>query len=148
MQSKLYLNLIGLAALALTIAGCGIVEKVENRKRLDNLDAAMDTYRKMVRWGDFEQAAAYLKTRDGSLEPPDFKVLKRFKVTRFEFSDVVYADGGREAQAVAVIEFYEIDTGVTRNMRDKQVWWFDEVSGRWHLGSPMPDFVAANRPSS
>ena len=133
-----------IAALGLiTLLGCNPVENIKTKSRTARLDEAVDTYRKLIRWGYFEQAAQYLKPRDGSPERPDISGLKRFKVTSYSVADQWLTDTGEEARVVASIEFDDVDSGIARALRDEQMWWYDWDSERWYLGTSLPDFVSA-----
>ena len=39
---------------------------------------------------------------------------------------------------IALIEYYDVDSGTAKSLRDEQYWWYDEEQRRWYLGSPMP----------
>ncbi len=129
--------------LALTLAACAGLKSPSAERRSTALDVATETYRKLVRWGYFEQAAEYLRAKEGEIARPDFQSFARYKVTGYHPGELLINETGDEARVVTVIEFYEIDTGVARSLRDPQYWWFDSTEKRWYLGSPMPDFDVA-----
>jgi hypothetical protein len=129
------------AALAvLAGAGCADVPLVSKRERTTAFDDATDNYGKMLRWGYFDEAAKYLRAQDGSSVEPDLDRVARYRVTSYTISSKLLADTGREGRVLATIEYYEIDSGVLRTLRDEQFWWHDRESDRWFLASPLPAF--------
>lgn len=129
-----------LALLLLAVAGCASIVSPGQEKRARALFEATDTYRKLVRWGDYEQAAQYLRGKGETVALPDLERLQRYKVVGYHESDQLASEDGREMRAIVSIEYYEVDSGVTRNLRDEQYWWYDDARERWFLGSPMPVF--------
>ena len=132
-----------LIAAVVALSACNPVKSMQSRQRVDKLDAVVDTYRKLIRWGYFDQAAQYVKARDGSALEADAEELARFKVTGYAVADRWLADTGVEARVLARIDFYEVESGVARSMKDEQLWWYDEADERWYLGSSLPQFAAA-----
>lgn len=134
LASVLTIAFLSLAALP----GC-IVQNIQRAETQTQLQAVTNTYRKLMRWGHYDQAAQYLKVREGEepLPEPDLENMARFKVTSFSFAEQLVADTQTDARVTAYIEFYDIDTGVTASVRDEQFWWYDETAKRWFLGSPM-----------
>lgn len=128
------------AAVLVVLSGCGSLPSIGGEKRALSLDASVETYRKVIRWGYYEEAAKYLRTRDGSGADPDLARAARYRVTRYEVGDRLIADTGEEARVIAHIEYYEIDSGVINSMRDDQYWWYDAETRRWFLGSGLPPF--------
>ena len=104
------------------------------------LQASVETYRKFIRWGYYDEAIKYLRHRDGSSGSVDLGRVARHRVTSYEISDQILTDDGKEARVVAVIEYYEIDTGVIHSLRDEQLWWFEDEGKRWYLDSSLPAF--------
>jgi len=133
---KLCLLLLALCVLA----GCSVMKSPRAERRDKAFTATVDTYRKLIRWGYFEEAAQYLKGKDVLLEPPDFDAYRRFKVTGYDVGEQMESNDGNEARVHAQIEYYEIDSHVAGAVRDVQYWWYDEEAERWYLGSPMPNF--------
>lgn len=133
------LVLVLLAVIAL--AACNPVKTMQDRDRMTRLESVVNTYRKLMRWGHYDQAAQYIKARDGSHTLPDFKDLNRYKVTSFTIADQIIADTRFDAKVTAYVEFYDTDSGVVASLRDDQFWWYDQEKKHWYLGSPMINFV-------
>ncbi len=133
--------LLALMLCVLALQGCDI-RKPSVDKRLQALDTVVRTYRKLMRWGYYEQAAQYLKARDESDLSPNLEHLSHFKVTGFYVGERLATDAAMEARVLAQIQYYDIDSGVAESYRDDQFWWYDETEKRWYLGTPMPNFGA------
>ena len=104
------------------------------------LNASVATYRKHIRWGYFDEAAKYLRTRDGKPVQADLAHAARYRVTGYTITDQLVADTGTEARVIALIEYYEIDSGVIHSLHDEQLWWYDVKTEHWYLASPLPAF--------
>lgn len=124
------------------LAGCSVMKGPRAERRDKAFTATLDTYRKLIRWGYFEEAAQYLKGKDEALSPPDFDNYRKFKVTGYDVGEQMQSNDGNEARVHAMIEYYEIDSHVAGTVRDLQYWWYDEGAERWYLGSPLPIFLA------
>lgn len=132
---------IGLLLLAASLLlGCAGLKGPRAERRDKAFTTAVDTYRKLVRWGYFEQAAQYLKGKDEPLPAPDLAAYRNFKVTGYDIGEQLASDDGNEARVQVQIEYYAVDSHVAGTVRDAQYWWYDEDAGRWYLGSPMPVF--------
>lgn len=134
-----------LILIALPLVACNPIQKVKDRKHTEDLEAATDTYRKLIRWGHFDQAVQYIKARDGSEQLPDLKEASRYKVTHYTITGTFLSDDLQDARIVATIEYLKLDNQVAKAMRDEQQWWYNPEAKRWHLSSGLPDFGAAFR---
>jgi hypothetical protein len=134
-----------LLAVALLSAGCPAVKGPSEERRDKAFAQASDTYRKLVRWGYFEEASQYLKGRDAPLEKPDFRAYDRYKITSYGFGEQVVSNTGDEARITAHIQYYDTETMKAGALRDEQFWWYDREAARWYLGSPMPVIDSAPR---
>lgn len=131
---------ISLAALVVTmLVACGALP-LGKADRATVFDAAINNYRKLVRWGYYDEAAKYLRTPDGKPFDADLKNSARFRVTNYTVSTQLLSDDGKEARVLASIEYYELDSGVIRALHDEQKWWYDAAGKRWYLQTPLPRF--------
>lgn len=128
----------------LVLSACNPVKNLQSRERMTQLRSAANTYRKLMRWGHFDQAVQYLKTRDGTQEEPDLEDMSHYQISSYTIADQIVSDSEFDARVTAYIDFYRIDTGVALSVRDEQHWWYDEEQKRWFLGSPMVNFTAAS----
>ncbi|MGH8596699.1 MAG: hypothetical protein ACREXT_08590 [Gammaproteobacteria bacterium] len=138
-MNSLYVRLLIMGVLLMAFAACGNFLTPKEQRREKALLEATETYRKLIRWGNFEEASHYLKAKEGEIPGPDLTRLKRYKVTGYYTAEQQRNDAGDEARVVAHVEYYELDTGIARALRDEQYWWYDELERRWYLGSRMPE---------
>ncbi len=129
-----------LIVLAPLLASCTSLPSIATESRAISLDASLSMYRKMIRWGYYDEAAKYLRASDGSVASPDLDRVALYRVTNYNMGDHLIADNGKEARVIAMIEYYELDSGVIHTLRDEQYWWYDDDEKRWYLGSPLPGF--------
>lgn len=134
-----------LLGLVLVFAGCASAPMLGKQNRTNSLEASAESYRKLIRWGYFDEAAKYLRNPDGTPAPADLARVARYRVTAYAVASSLLADNGKEARVVAVIEYYEIDAGVVASLRDQQLWWFDDADKHWYLASGLPAFGAPAR---
>ena len=127
-------------ACVLALTACGGMPSVKREARSNKFEAAVKTYAKLVRWGYYDEAAKYLRARDGSTIDADLAMASRFRVSAYKPLSSIVADSNDEGRVVAMIDYYEIDSGVIRTLRDEQLWWYDTEVKRWFLGSPLPNF--------
>jgi hypothetical protein len=135
-------RILSLTLVVITLAGCGNFLTPKEQRREKALFLATDDYRKNMRWGNFEEAAKYLRAKEGEITRPNFERLLHYKITGYYTGEQQRTDAGDEVRVVAHIEYYELDTGVARTVRDEQYWWYDEAAQRWFLGSRMPELGA------
>jgi len=138
-------NLLILLAIPFLLTACNPVQKVKDRKHTEDLDAATDTYRKLIRWGHFDQAVQYIKARDGSEEVPDLVEASGFQVSHYTITGTFLSDDLQDARIVATIGYIKIDTQVAKTIRDEQHWWYEPEEKRWHISTGLPDFAEAFR---
>jgi type II secretory pathway pseudopilin PulG len=130
-----------LVSLSLLSACSGFLTPREERRQKSLLEAT-ETYRKLLRWGSYEQAAQYLRGKGEELPPPDLKKMAHYKISGYYPSDQLQNDTGDEVRVITMIDYYDIDSGVAKSLRDEQYWWYDAEQKHWFLGSPMPDLDA------
>ena len=130
-----------LVAVALGLAGCaGLVTPGEQRKATALFEAT-DTYRKLMRWGQYAEAVPYLKKRDGTPPAvPDLKRMQGYRISGWQAGPPEVNAAGDEARLGVTIEYYEVASATTRTVRDEQVWWYNATDEHWFLATPMPVF--------
>ncbi|MEM7467055.1 MAG: hypothetical protein AAF387_09240 [Pseudomonadota bacterium] len=124
---------------------CNPVQRIKDRQQTYDLDAATDTYRKLIRWGYYDQAVQYIRPRDGDAPEVNVEEAGRFKVTHYTITNTIVADDLQDAEVTASIEYYEVESGVAKTIRDLQHWWFEPEEKRWYQESGLPDFVGGFR---
>jgi len=124
------------------LVGCSSVPVVGKQGRATAFDTAVTNYSKMLRWGYFEEATGYLRTRDGETVAPNLTQLARHRITSYNVKSQLLTDDGREGRVLAIVEYYDVDSGVLQTLRDEQIWWFDDETKRWYISSTLPGFGA------
>jgi hypothetical protein len=129
-----------LAVIGLLLLGaCASFSSPSEQKRQKAFFEASETYRKLLRWGYYEEASQYLKGNGEEMPRPNLEALAHYKISGYHASEQLHNDSGDEVRLIAIIDFYDIDSGVVNSLRDEQYWWYDEPAKRWYLGSPMPE---------
>ncbi|MGD9603348.1 MAG: hypothetical protein AB7O21_01645 [Gammaproteobacteria bacterium] len=136
--SALFTRRALLAICVICLIGCSHLLSPGEERRQKKLAVATETYRKLLRWGYYEEAAQYLKGNGEEVSRPDLAQLARYKISGYHASEELRNDTGDEVRLIALIDYYEIDSGNARTLRDEQYWWYDAEAERWYLGSPMP----------
>jgi len=136
-------SLIFVLLASIMLSACNPIKNLQKRESMTQLRAVVNTYRKLMRWGHYDQAVQYLKSPDGSNDEPDLKDMSRYKITNMTIADQIVSDTDTDAKVTAYIEFYDIDTGRASSVRDEQLWWYDLEEKRWFLGTPMVEFSEA-----
>lgn len=137
-------NIVGCLVVLMLLTACGAsMPSWSKKSRANDFVAATKTYAKLIRWGYFDEAAKYIRARDDSPIDIDLARVSRYRVSSYKPFTQLLADNGMEGRNVAMIEYYEIDSGVIKTLRDEQIWWFDSEAERWFLASPLPGFGIA-----
>ena len=141
-MSRLFRS-VGLLLLCLFfLCACAGLLTPREERRQKALSDATETYRKLLRWGDFEEAAQYLKGKEVGLPAPDLKKMAHYKISGYYPSEQLQNEAGDQVRVITQIDYYELDSGIAKSLRDEQYWWYDEAQRHWFLGSPMPDLGA------
>lgn len=129
-----------LVAALLAVTACSRAPVVGKQGRANAFNEAATNYGKMLRWGYFDEAAAFRRLRDGETPASDLQRLARYRITAYDVKSQLIADTGRSGRVLALIEYYDVDSGVLHTLRDEQSWWFDDETKRWYLESDLPGF--------
>jgi len=143
--NALFLRLCCVVLCVATLAGCSLVKGPAAERRDKAFVQAVETYRKLIRWGYFEQAMQYQKGRDEPLPAPNLGDYAGYKITGYDVGEQVLSNDGDEARVIAQIEFFETDSRVAGSVRDEQLWWYDKEAARWYIGSPLPVLAVGPR---
>jgi len=127
-----------LALCVVCVVGCSHLLTPSEERRQKAFAVATETYRKLLRWGYYEEAAQYLKGNGEEVPRPDLAQMARYKISGYHASEELRNEEGDEVRSIALIDYYDIDNGTARTLRDEQYWWYDREAERWYLGSPMP----------
>lgn len=137
-SSKVTLSYILLTVLICSICvGCA---SMRDNKRMNTFNERLQAYAKMLRWGDYAQAAAMRRARDGELEPMDIEPFKEIRVTSFRITRRELSSDKAQGIVTAAIEYYHERESRIRTLNDRQKWWFDEKQETWYLEGDLPVF--------
>jgi hypothetical protein len=128
--------------LRLTIC-CGLLTGClphRDDNRLAALDASIKTFAKLMRWGEYDSVADYLRSRDGTPTAVSLAQFKSLRITRFEVASQTMATTGDKAQAHYRIEYYREEAGIVRSLQYDQSWWHDAEAKRWFSDTALPAF--------
>ena len=121
-------------------AGCGTMSTQSEGR---TLQTTLVAYANAVRWGDFEQALAFVDKetlKEHPLSSIDMERYKQVKVASYAEQPAVPA-GPHEVRQIVQISLININTQTERSIVDKQLWRYDEKSKHWHLISGLPDIT-------
>lgn len=121
-------------------SGCKTIFTPKQDARGKSLLVATETYRKLIRWGMFEDAAKYIRGKIEPLPAPDLLKMAHYKITAYNAGEQLENEARDEARVVAYIDYYDVDTGIASTIRDEQYWWYDYLGERWYLGTSFPEF--------
>ena len=117
--------------------GC---KKAEVRERAEALNYSMQVYGSLIRWGEWPDAVAYHKPREGEVTLPDYAALEGIRVTDYNLLGSTGNAESGEAVAESRIEYhYEFDNRI-RTLHQRQTWYYSEEDERWWLDGPFPSF--------
>jgi hypothetical protein len=127
MQKRLAVMAFAAAALA----GCAAVSKSDEKL----LEEALETYAAVIRWGNFDEAAAFVDPETLKTHPISTLDLQRYHQVQV----TVYTEQPIRHVEIGLVN---INTQAARAIIDKQLWRFDAKAKRWWLVSGLPDITA------
>lgn len=135
------LRLLALVTTLVILTACGTAKTRALERRVVALQSTTETYRKLVRWGYFDQAIEYLKTREGEPVKVNQEALKAWTITGYEPTEAIINDERTQAKLTAQVQYFHKDTRVASALIQQQLWWYDEKANRWYLDGNLPDFA-------
>ena len=129
----------GFALAALLALGACANTEIRSRETL--LSETLRSYAATVRWGDMEQAQAFIEPARLAANPPSAIDLARYRqvqVSGYEAQEPVVVNEN-EVRQVVRIDLVNVNTQSARSVVDRQTWTWDEASKRWWLASGLPD---------
>lgn len=120
------------------LAGCATP-----KSKGDTLDATLETYAATLRWGNVEDAAAFVDPE--TLKAHPFTDLDRERYRQVRISGYNAQSprplGDNEVGVAAEIVLTNNNTQSVRSVLDRQRWRYDEKAKRWWLVSGLPDIT-------
>ena len=127
-----------IAILACSLGACA-TDNTHGKAKL--LDDALRGYAATVRWGDIEQAEAFVDPEYRSAHPLSSIDRSRFHQVRISgYSEQpAQRTGEDEVRQNVEITLINENTQGVRSFMDRQLWRFDSKAQRWWLASGLPD---------
>jgi hypothetical protein len=135
-------HLTGCAAV-LVVALLGACANTEIRSRQTILDETLRSYAATIRWGDIDQALAFVDPKERAAHPPSALDLARFRqvqVSGYNAQAPVPVSETEVRQTVQ-IDLVNVNTQGARSVIDRQVWRYDEAGKHWWLTTGLPDIT-------
>lgn len=137
---KSLIGAIAIAALALALAACASDQTHGKAKQLDD---ALRSYASTVRWGDIEQAEAFVEPEYRAAHPLASIDRSRYHQVRISGynEQALQRTGEYEVRQNVEITLINENTQGVRSIIDRQVWRYDDKAQRWWLSSGLPDIT-------
>lgn len=130
-------------SLSLVLLGACATQKMRSKQTV--LDETLRSYAATIRWGELEQAQAFVDPEVLRTHPPTALELARYrqvKVTSYDEQPVMPVGEDEVRQAVE-IGLVNVNTQSARSVIDRQTWRYDAKLKRWWLTSGLPDISRA-----
>ena len=118
------------------LSGC---ETIGEKKRTAKLENTLRAYESALRWSYFDLARNMALPKKDALEKP-IPNLENIRVTSYEVTQPPVMVDPDTAVQMAEIRYVRKDSQVVREVRDRQIWRYDEENKRWGLDSEIPPF--------
>jgi hypothetical protein len=128
---------IKVLVLLLILSACG---DTAIRKRVEDLDYAIDSYAYALRWSRSKDAIAYHLNRDKSRPTTDVSAMEVIRVTGFTILDKTLNSDNTGASVKGELSYYHNDYATLRTIEYSQSWWYEPESKKWYLDSEFPQF--------
>jgi len=125
--------------LLLVVSLCTACTALNIQNRSDKFELSLRQYGSALRWGHWTDAYSYHITRDKKQPEVDIEKLERFSIAGFGILEQIMDPEGTEVIILVDINYYDEQIGTLRNIRQQQVWWFNEETKRWLTESDFPD---------
>lgn len=133
-------RILALLSLALSLAACGTIDNVKDKRLGDELQSYLTRYESAVRWGNLQHAYGFLNPElaETTVLPQG---LDNIQVSQYlVVSPPVLLSKTTATQTVA-ISYILVDRQVERSLLDQQLWQREgEGSGEWYRANPIPEF--------
>ncbi len=123
--------------LLILVAGCTYLLK---GNQMDMFDQMTASFKDSIRWSDFETANHLRKDALTESNPPDFKKLKRIRVTSYEVKQIIPMNNKSKVRQIVEINYYKTDNMIEKTLLHDQLWEYDAADKSWYLRSKLPNF--------
>ncbi len=109
----------------------------------DLLENTLQSYAAVIRWGNFEDAVAFVDPATQQAHPLTTLDLQRYGQVRVSgyTEQPMRPSGNNEVRQTVEITLANNNTLAVRSILDRQVWRYDEKAKRWWLVSGLPDIT-------
>jgi len=121
-----------LAALAAALLGAGCAGFWSVADTDGSFVDAVRTYTKMVRWGEYERAAAFVAPDKRERFTEITRDLEGYRFTDYELGPVRYGEAGAHARVHVTYRYYDEATLVEEVIEEEQTWRSDGFES-WHV---------------
>lgn len=125
--------------LLLMTFGCATLQTDKGKMTL--FDKTSRTYDRAIRWGQYEDAFALKKSSGPYDKLPDFEDYRQIRVTAYKVKQtIIDKESFSKVRRIVDIQYYRMSNITVKNLRNQQVWEYDEEENRWYLISELPNF--------
>ena len=111
-----------------------------SKKKQEMLEAKQKFFWKSLRWKSYSSALSVIKFKNTARKAFVSKGLKRITVTAYEeIGSVVVGDSG-DIRTAVLFDYIQDETGRVFQIEHSELWWYEEASKQWYLGSDLPEF--------
>ncbi len=110
------------------------------RKKVEDLDYAIDNYAYALRWQRKNDAVAYHVRPDGSKPVIDTSMLDVVRITGFNITEKTVNPEITGADIAGEFDYIHNEFGTLRKIKFTQKWWYEPESKKWFLDSEFPQF--------
>ncbi len=114
--------------------------QVKSGQQASAYEDAVTRYVASLRWGRFEDARAFHRTKEGEIPSVDIDKLERIRITghtiRKNTIDPELDAGLTEVE----LKYYGNDSATIKKFTFSHHWWYDKRSKRWFIESEFPTF--------
>lgn len=126
-------SLFAAVLLALLLSSCA------SEQKLQGLDDTLKIYQSSFRWSKFDDLERFQR----DVPRPDseqYQRMKSIRITSYQEKHRIVTDDYMQAEQLVQIGFYDENTGIEKQILDKQVWKYDAEKDIWYLSTPLPAF--------
>jgi hypothetical protein len=107
------------------------------------LESTLENYASVIRWGNFEDAVAYIDPAALKEHPISALDLARYRQVRVTaYNEQPFKSVGElQVRQVVEVGIVNNNTQVMRSLTDRQLWRFDVKEKRWWLMTGLPDIT-------
>ena len=154
-----YFTVLLCAMVLIAASGCG--KEIKSRDRTLLLENTVNSYARLIRWGEWREAAKHIRPRPANeleveldelaaevKETPEEEVEllpSDIQVSNYQSHGINSNNELTEALVIATIDYYRKDSVSIRQLEYRQDWWYDEQSKRWYMDGRLPFFCTRIR---